>query len=293
MVSSDEQGHRVASCRVAQTPAACADLTTFLHQRRGAAPAPQELAGLMETTQGLLITALRAAGWAVSRVTPQTVDRRRKPSGAKTDALDASRLATTGRSDLADRRRRTPESPLVPELKARTRDQDTLIQTQTRLVKQLTACRTACLTACLTAYLKASYPVALTLFPQRQHPLTRAVLQSSATLEAARGTSVKERAVLLRQPHHPTPEATAPAIDDRGHQPPVEADPLTTRTKSRLLLALVSPLAPLLEQIKQYAAERTGRFLSHPDSGIGSSLPRAGQRLAPRLLAGGGDERER
>jgi hypothetical protein len=135
--------------------------------------------------------------------------------------------------------------------------------------------------------------VAVTLFPQLQHPLPRAVLQSSATLEAARGTSVKERAVLLRQPHHPTPEATAPAIDDRGHQPPVEADPLTTRTKSRLLLALVSPLAPLLDQIKQYAAERTGRFLSPPDSGICSSLPRAGQRLAPRLLAGGGDERER
>ena len=34
-------------------------------------------------------------------------------------------------------------------------------------------------------------------------------------------------------------------------------------------------------------------FLQHPDSAIFASLPRAGKRLAPRLLAGWGDERER
>jgi transposase len=281
VVIIDEQGQRVASCRVAHTPEGFADLTTFLHQTLGAAPAPQELACLIETTHGLLITALLDAGWAVYPVNPKTVDRRRKPSGAKTDAIDAYLLAKTGRSDLADLRRLTPDSPLVQELKALTRDQDTLIQTQTRLVNQLTAC------------LKAYYPVALTLFTKLQQPLTLAFLQSYPTLEAARGTSVEELAVLLRQHHHPTPDATAQAIYDRVHQPQLEADPITTRTKSRLLLALVSQLAPLLDQIKQYDAEITRLFLSHPDSGIFSSLPRAGKRLAPRLLAGWGDERER
>jgi len=59
------------------------------------------------------------------------------------------------------------------------------------------------------------------------------------------------------------------------------------------MLALVSQLVPLLEQIKQYGQEITRLFLSHPDSAIFTSLPRAGKRLAPRLLAGWGDDRER
>src|SRR4029077_8676354 len=52
-------------------------------------------------------------------------------------------------------------------------------------------------------------------------------------------------------------------------------------------------LVPLLEQIKHYDHETSDLFLSHPDSQIFLSLPRAGKRLSPRLLAGGGDERDR
>jgi len=54
----------------------------------------------------------------------------------------------------------------VAELKALTRDQDSLIQSQSRLVNQLTAC------------LKASYPVALMLFTKLQQKTTLAFLQT-------------------------------------------------------------------------------------------------------------------
>jgi transposase len=202
---------------------------------------------------------------AVYPVNPKTVDRWRKPSGAKTDAIDAYLLAKTGRSDLADLRRLAPDSPQVQELKALTRDQDGLIQSQTRLVNQLTAC------------LKAYYPVALDLFTKLQQPLTLAFLQAYPTLQSAQCAGVDELIQLLRQHHHPQ----------------LQADAITTRTKSRLLLALVSQLTPLLEQIKHYDAEITRLFLSHPDSAIFGSLPRAGKRLAPRLLSGWGDDRER
>jgi hypothetical protein len=63
-----------------------------------------------------------------------------RASGAKTDALDAYTLARLGRSELRTVRRLVPESALVGELKALTRDQDGLIQQQTRLLNQLTAC---------------------------------------------------------------------------------------------------------------------------------------------------------
>ena len=71
------------------------------------------------------------------------------------------------------------------------------------------------------------------------------------------------------------------------------ADATTARTKSCLLLARVSQLAPLLEQIKHYDREISRLFLQHPDSAIFASLPRDGKRIAPRLLAGWGDDRER
>ncbi len=282
VVVLDEQGQRVASCRVTHTPEGLAQLVTFLQATVGSAPSPQELACLIETTHGLLIAALLEAGLAVYPVNPKTVDRRRKPSGAKTDAIDAYLLAKTGRSDLADLRRFAPDSPLVQELKALPRDQDGLIQSQTRLVNQLTAC------------LKAYYPVALDLFTKLHQPLTLAFLQAyPPTLEIAQRASVEELTALLRQHHHPTPGPTAQAVWERLHQPQLQADAITTRTKSRLLLALVSQLAPLLEQIKEYDGEITRLFLSHPDSAIFASLPRAGKRLAPRLLAGWGDDRER
>src|SRR5258708_28181277 len=232
VVVIDEQGQRVASCRVAHTPDGLAQLVTFLQETVGASPMPQELACLIETPHGLLITALLEAGLAVYPVNPKTVDRRRKPSGAKTDAIDAYLLAKTERSDLADLRRLAPDSPLVQELKALTRDQDGLIQSQTRLGNQLTAC------------LKAYYPVALDLFTKLQQPLTLAFLLAYPTLGAAQGASVEELTELLRQHHHPTPGPTAQAVWERLRPPQLPADLITTRTKSRLPPALVSQLAP-------------------------------------------------
>jgi transposase len=277
----DDAGQRVASCRVSHTPEGLAQLVVFLQGTVASAPTLQELVCLIETTRSQLITALLDAGLAVYPVNPKTVDRRRTPSGAKTDVTDAYLLAKTGRSDLADLRRLAPDSPLVQELRALTRDQDGLIQSQTRLVNQLTDC------------LNAYYPVALDLFTNLQQPLTLTFLQTYPTLEAAQLTSVEELTALLQQHHHPAPAATAHALWERLHQPQLQADAITIRSKSRLLLALVSQLAPLVEQIKQYDTEISCLFLSHPDSVIFVSLPRAGKRLAPRLLAGWGDDRER
>src|SRR6266849_4482086 len=48
-----------------------------------------------------------------------------------------------------------------------------------------------------------------------------------------------------------------------------------------------------MEQIAQYDKEIDTLFLTHEDHAIFESLPRAGQRLAPRLLAEIGDDRKR
>ena len=101
---------------------------------------PEQLACIVETNHGLLIAFLLEAGIPVYPVNPKTANQLRKAAGAKTDQIDAHLLAKIGRLELAELRRLEPDSPIVQELKTLTRDQDALIQTQTRLVNQLTAC---------------------------------------------------------------------------------------------------------------------------------------------------------
>jgi transposase len=280
LVVLDEQGRQVRTLRVAHTPAGLAQLTAALEQICGS-EAKLHLACFVETNRGLLIAALLEAGLPVYPVNPKTVDRRRSASGAKSDPLDAYLLAKTGRSDLLDLRRLRPDSALIAELKTLTRDQAALIESQTRLVNQLTAC------------LKAYYPVALQLFSKLQQRSTLLFLQTYPTPEVAMAASQQQIAEVLKKAKHAKAEQAAATILATLHQPHLTADAITTRTKSRLMLVWVKQLLPLLEEIAAYDEEITRLFLTHEDNEVFSSLPRAGQRLAPRLLAEIGDDRSR
>lgn len=295
VVVVDELGRQHGAVRVAHSAAGLEALVTFLQGYATAAtgdeagvdtphtsPDPERVACIVELTHGLLITALLEAGFPVYPVNPKTLEHWRKPSGAKTDSIDAYLLARKGRSDLGELRRLAPDSPLVQELKLLTRDQDALVQTQTRLVNQLTAC------------LKGYFPAALTLFGKLQQGATLAFLQRYATPKLAEAASVEELTAFLRTlPRFPGAAAAAARIHARLHQPHLRADPVTTRVKARLTLALVAQLIPVVEQIAAYDEEIERLFRTHPDAALFLSLPRAGKRLAPRLLAGWGDDRER
>jgi transposase len=276
----DETGRQVGSLRVDHSPQGMSRLNTFLEQMIGA-ESKEQMACIIETTHGLLIAHLLEAGWPVYPVNPRTVDRRRSASGAKTDTIDAYLLAKTGRADLTDLHRLTPDSEKIAELKQLTCDQDALIRMQTRLVNQLTAC------------LKAYYPVALGLFAKVQQKSTLLFLQTYPTPQAAMAASAEQIKEVLRRAKHSNPTPVATAIFERLHQPHLQADAVTTRTKSRLMLVLASQLVPLIEQIAQYDKEIRTLFLTHEDHELFASLPRAGKRLAPRLLAEIGDDRKR
>jgi len=276
----DEKGHQVGSLRVSHTAQGLTKLNTFLEHIVGTT-SKEEMVCIIETTHGLLIAHLLEGGWPVYPVNPRTVDRRRSASGAKTDTIDAYLLAKTGRADLADLHRLIPDSEKVSELKELTRDQDGLIRMQTRLVNQLTAC------------LKAYYPVALELFTKLHQKSTLAFLQTYPTPQAAMAASLHQLEEVLRRAKHPNPITVAAKIFEQVHQPYLQADAVTTRTKARLMLVLVSQLLPLIEQIAQYDKEIDTLFLTHEDHEIFESLPRAGQHLAPRLLAEIGDDRSR
>src|SRR2546423_6894491 len=231
----DEKGHQMGSIGVDHTPQGFAKLDTFLMQIIGSA-SKEQMACIIETTHGLLIVHLLEAGWPVYPVNPRTVDRRRAASGAKTDTIDAYLLAKTGRADFADLHRLTPDSDKVAELKQLTRDQDSLVRSQTRLVNQLTAC------------LKAYYPVALKLFSKLQQHSTLAFLQAYPTPQDAMAASVGQIAQVLKEAGHPTAAKVAPKILETLHQPQLTADAITLRTKARLMQVLVKQLLPLVEE---------------------------------------------
>jgi transposase len=276
----DEKGHRLGVRQVTHSVQGLSELNDFLTAISGP-DRKAEMACIIETNHGLLITALLEAGFAVYPVNPQTVEHKRSASGAKTDRIDAYLLAKHGRSEIADLRRLEPDSPVIAELKALTRDQDSLIQSQTRLVNQL------------TASLKAYSPVALQLFSKLQQRSTLIFLQTYPTPQEAMSATVEQIAEVLKTAGHPTPEQTATKIVEQLHQPHLTADAITTRTKSRLVVALLRQLGPVIEEIAAYDKEIKRLFLTHADSQMFAHLPRAGKRLAPRLLAEIGDDRDR
>lgn len=250
-------------------------------ERVAAPDGKEQVACIIETTHGLLIAHLLEQGWPVYPVNPRTVDRHRAPSGAKTDTIDAYLLAKTGRADFQDLRRLNPDSELIQELKTLTRDQDALIQMQTRLVNQLTAC------------LKTYYPVALELFGKLQQPSTLAFLRAYPTAQAGRAASIEDLTTLLKSLRYPGARKKAEELVIQLQQPCLLASVVITRAKSRLMLALVVQLEPLHAQIEEYDKEIERLFLSHADSDLFLALPGAGTRLAPRLLAEMGDDRDR
>jgi transposase len=274
----DEAGKRVGARRFPHSHEGLNELKQFL---LSIAAQPENLACIVETNHGLLITFLLEAGIPVYPVNPKTANQLRKSAGAKTDQIDAHLLAKIGRLDLAELRRLEPDSPTVQELKTLTRDQDALIQTQTRLVNQLTAC------------LKEYYPAALKLFAKLQQRSALVFLQTYSTPQAAQTASVEEITATLRRGKHTSPRRVARKIFEEVHRTQLVASAVIVRAKQRLMLALVKQLLLVIEDIATYDEEISTLFLTHKDQEIWRSLPRAGKRLAPRRLSEWGDDRTR
>jgi transposase len=274
----DEAGMRVGVRRFAHSHDGLNELKQFL---LGIAASPDQLACMVETNHGLLIAFLLEAGFPVYPVNPKIANQLRKAAGAKTDRIDAHLLAKLGRLDLAELRRLEPDSATVQELKTLTRDQDALIQTQTRLVNQLTAC------------LKEYYPAALHLFAKLQQRSALVFLQAYPTPQAAQDASLAQITATLRAGKHTNPTHLAPKILEELHRPQLVANPVIVHAKSRLMLSLTKQLLVVIEEIKSYDEAIRPLFLSHDDAELWRSLPRAGKRLAPRLLAEWGEDRSR
>lgn len=241
----------------------------------------EQFACMIETRNGLLVQFLLETGFPVYPLNPKVVSRRRKPSGAKSDLIDALLLADIGRADLRHLRRLKRDSELIEQLKVLTRYQDSLIQDAARLKNKIIAC------------LKEYYPAALKFFNKPTGPVALKFLKQYPNHFAVQNASANKIEKFLKEHKHPRPKQAAITIWEQTNLPQLKASMPVILAKTRLLKALIAQLEPLFEQIDGYDKEIEKLFNKHSDSKIFASLPGAGERLAPRLLAEWGDNRQR
>ena len=240
------------------------------------------IAFAVETRQGAIIERLLEADCCVFAVHPQSAKayrQRKVPSGNKTDRVDAWSLGDALRLDGANWKALSPQDALTKELRLLCHDEVALIRDRTALITQLRQ----------TLY--EYYPAALEAFEDWTLSAAWAFVVAFPTPEMLVKAGKRKWEKFLHV-HKLARTATyerrleifARATEFAGPAPVVSA-------KSRLAVARARELQLLQTQLDAYREEIHRLFLQHPDAKIFDSLPGAGEKIAPRLLAEIGEDR--
>jgi transposase len=241
------------------------------------------LAVCVETSQGALVERLlQTEGCAVYPINPKAGKAyctRKAPSGVKTDFRDAWAFADALRVDGHGWKRLQPADPLVDELRLLCRDELALIEERTALVNQL---RTA---------LKEYYPVVLEAFEDWTAPSSWSFVQRFPTpvVLAKAGKRQWEKFMHTHRLYRPETAPQRLALFAQALE--FTAGDSITAAKSRLAQTRVRQLLLLQRELDAYREKIETLFASHPDHDLFGSLPGAGAKLAPRLLAEIGQDR--
>jgi transposase len=278
VVVVDGQGAVVEDFRIPDT----ADGWQLLRERLSAYPG---LAVAIETSSGPVVERLLDAGYGVFPVNPKAAQRyreRKVPSGTKTDRVDAWSLADALRLDGHTWRPLRSGHPLTAELRLLCRDEIALIKQRTALVCQLRAA------------LHEYYPTALEAFEDWTAPSSWAFVERFPTPQAlvSAGKRSWEKFLHVHQLFH-SKALYQKRLDLLAAGDRFGAGPAITRAKSLLAVTLAKQLRVLQQQLDEYRRKIADLFNRHPDHDLFGSLPGAGEKLAPRLLAELGDDRSR
>lgn len=271
----DGSGKTVADFRFEHTAKGWEDFS------RHVTPFP-DLALAAETKSGAAVEKLmelRCSVFPVHTQSAKAYRQRKVPSGNKTDRVDAWSLADALRLDGANWKQLSPQDPLIKELRLLCRDEVSLIRDRTALITQL---RQA---------VHEYYPAALEAFDDWTCPFAWAFViafPTSAALAKA-GKRKWEKFLHLHNLGYPATyqrrlEIFARATEFAGSEP-------VANSKSRLAVTRAKQLQLLETQLDDYRAEIRRLFARHPDAALFDSLPGAGEKIAPRLLAEIGDDR--
>ena len=195
--------------------------------------------------------------------------------------MDAWSLADALRVDGHTWRLLKPDDPLTAELRHLCRDEVVLIEQRTALVCQLRAA------------LREYYPVALEVFSDWTLPSAWAFIEAFPTPAALTKAGKRKWEKFLH-----THKLYRPATYQKRLKLCAQAETFcgsqaTTNAKSMLAVALAGQLRVLQSHLDKFRDQIKKLFVQHTDHDMFGSLPGAGDKLAPRLLAGLGDNRDR
>lgn len=238
----------------------------------------------IETSQGLIVERLLAAGCTVYPVQPvaaKSYRERKKPSGVKTNQIDAWALADALRVDGHQWRSVHGDSEIVQELRLLCRGEVALIEQRTALVNQL------------IDTLKDYYPAALEAFDDWTAACAWAFIKRFSTPQALAKARKRCWERWLRNHGLYSDKLNAKRLEIFAQATQLCGSEPRTSAKSLLAVSLVDVLTTLEKQLKTFRKRIEDLFAQHPDADIFSSLPGPGAKVASRLLAEIGDDRSR
>ncbi len=277
VVVVDRRGEIVDDFRIEDT----ADGWRLLRQKLGPY---SNLAVAIETSSGATVERLLEAGYTVYPVNPKAAKRyreRQAPSGAKSDRLDAWSLGDALRLEGHTWRSLKPDDPLTQELRLLCRDEMALIEQRTALVCQLRAA------------LREYYPVVVEAFDDWTTPAPWAFVEAFPTPQSLVAAGKRKWEKFLHTHKLYRPETYAKRLELFAQADRFCGTPPMTNAKSMLAVALAGQLGVLQNHLDKFRAQIEKLFAQHPDHDLFGSLPGAGRKLAPRLLAEIGNNRER
>jgi transposase len=237
----------------------------------------------IETRCGPAVERLLDGGWSVYPLNPKAAQRyrdRKAPSGAKSDRLDARSFAAALRTDGHAWRRLLPQDPATHELRLLCRDEIGLIEQRTALVNRLQEA------------LHEYYPTALQAFDDWTAPGAWAFVVTFPTPAELVRAGKRRWEKFLHTHKLYRPQTADQRLDLFVHAGEfVSPSPAVTRAKSFLAVAVAKQLRLLEDQRTAYRQRIATLFAEHPDHDVFGSLPGAGAKLAPRLLAELGSHR--
>jgi transposase len=250
-----------------------------------AAAAHRRLGGVaIEGRPALLVQALLEAGVTVYPINPKLSKHWRgcrSVAGRKDDGFDALALADGLRYYHSDLRPLELDDDETRRLQLLCRDEQQLIAERTGWVNRL------------QGVLRQYYPQATEWFADWTTATAWDFIltfPSPADLAAA---STQKLVGFLRTHRIRVTPCWRERLAQRAHGPAWPADPVFADARADYALAAARVLRTLDAQLRRYRTRIRELFAAHPDAAVFASLPGAGAKLAPRLLAAIGNRRDR
>jgi transposase len=280
----DRGGGIVFELSIDDTPQGWAQVREKLAAIKSPEGSPAVVGFAIETCSGPAVERLLEAGLAVYPLNPKAAERyrdRKAPAGAKSDELDAFCFADALRTDGHQWRPLRPQDPLTHELRLLCRDEITLIGQRTALVNQL------------QATLNEYYPTALAAFDDWAGVGSWEFIIAFPTPHQLASAGKRKWEKFLHVHKLYRPQTSAKRLE-LFTQAAASASPnsAVTAAKSFLAVRLAKQLRMLQAQLDEYRQRINELFAQHPDRDLFGSLPGAGEKIASRLLAELGSDRQ-